>query len=632
MPHLKPRIALVSAPWPLYNRPSVQLGSLKPYIEEQVPGLSVDAFHLYLSVAAGVGYDVYKPISETTRLSEIPYAGLLYPEKLKEIEPLWRTFRRKTRLDASLDLDSLCARLLRVTETALDRIDWVQYPLIGFSICLGQLTSTLWCMREIRRRAPAAVIVAGGSSCAGLLGKSLLENFGDIDYVVSGEGERPLTHLVREISGGNRSPSPHPGLLGRGTKSFQTDGLSQVPLPDELPIPDYDDYFAVLRALPAPLRFIPVLPMEISRGCWWRRAGEGGKGRGCRFCNLNLQWKGYRAKSPNRAAAELNALTDKYRVLSVSFMDNLLPAGTSKAPFEKIAALSKDLRLFGEIRAAVSGDELASMAAAGFTEVQVGIEALSTRLLEKIGKGTTAVMNLEIMKRCETPGMPNLAGNLILQFPGSDEKDVRETLRALDFALPFRPLKAVPFWLGFGSDVRQNPREYGVKKVFNDPFYKRLFPRETLETLTLMVQAYHGGVRGQKALWRPVWERVRQWHREYALRRPTGVLEPILSYRDGGSFCIIQERLGSGENRTHKLEGASRDIFLFCDTARSLGQVLERFPGFGEKKIRPFLSLLVEKRLMFQDGDFYLSLAVPAAPRPGMKPFPRGKTISGRRV
>jgi hypothetical protein len=36
-----------------------------------------------------------------------------------------------------------------------------------------------------------------------------------------------------------------------------------------------------------------------------------------------------------------------------------------------------------------------------------------------------------------------------------------------------------------------------------------------------------------------------------------------------------------------------------------------RFPGFGQEKILPFLSMMVDKKLMFREGERFLSLAVP---------------------
>jgi hypothetical protein len=62
---------------------------------------------------------------------------------------------------------------------------------------------------------------------------------------------------------------------------------------------------------------------------------------------------------------------------------------------------------------------------------------------------------------------------------------------------------------------------------------------------------------------------------------------------------------------THRLRGSSRQIYLFCEKNRSLSEIAERFPGFGQEKILPFLHLMVDKKLMFREGDRVLSLAVP---------------------
>jgi hypothetical protein len=44
---------------------------------------------------------------------------------------------------------------------------------------------------------------------------------------------------------------------------------------------------------------------------------------------------------------------------------------------------------------------------------------------------------------------------------------------------------------------------------------------------------------------------------------------------------------------------------------RSLSEIVGRFPKFGQEKILPFLNLMVDKKLMFREGERFLSLAVP---------------------
>jgi len=215
------------------------------------------------------------------------------------------------------------------------------------------------------------------------------------------------------------------------------------------------------------------------------------------------------------------------------------------------------------------------------------------------------------MKNCETQGLPDLTGNLILNFPSSDERDVAETISNLEFVLPFRPVRGIPFWLGYGSPVWQMPDVYGIKKLANHAYYSHLFPQEILGGLRLIIQGYQGGVRYQKRLWRPVKEKIEEWKKNYFRLHEPESSGPVLSFQDGHDFMIIRHRRYKNHDMTHRLRNTSRKIYLFCQTQRSMQEILARFPGFGEDKVGPFLRMMVEKRLMFNEGDRYLSLAVP---------------------
>lgn len=608
------RIALISTPWPLFNRPSIQLGALKAFVEQKFPQAEVDVYHVYLTVAETLGYGLYKQISERTWLSESPYAALLYPDREELITRFWRRQTTGLPLLKDSDFKEILYHLKTASDRFINGIEWGDYDLIGFSICFEQLTSSLYFIHHIMQKAPSIKIVVGGSACAGQMGRTLLSVFPEIDFVVSGEGEVPLIHLIKWLtrSGGEGKPTPIPGLLlPNGDSDAEIDGFSQLTPLDQLPLPDFSDYFRQLRALKPEKGFLPKIPMEISRGCWWRKHSDLQEHKGCAFCNLNLQWKGYRAKSPDRVVKELSILSEKYQILSVSFMDNLLPAKDLKGLFERVAGLRKDFRLFAEIRATTTKEELSAMGDAGVCEVQVGIEALSSRLLKKMNKGTTAIENLEIMKNCESKGLPNLTGNLILNFPGSDQLDVEETLHALEFALPFRPLKGVPFWLGYGSPVWEKPNMFELRSVHNHPFYGYLFPPEIFKSLAFIIQGYYGGLKHQQRLWRPVRQKMKEWKEGYLKRHEDPGSDPILSFQDGGHFLIIRQRRYGKDDMVHRLKDTSRKIFLFCQKIRSMQEIFGRFPGFGEEKVRPFLRMMVDKRLMFQEADRYLSLAVP---------------------
>ncbi len=611
------RVALVSTPWPLFSRPSIQLGALKAYLKSEFPDLKVEAHHLYLKVAETIGYKLYGVISERTWLAESVYAALLFPERRKEIEKIFcREIRGKPDL-RKVDFNTLTSEVRDVSDSLINSVDWKRCVIAGFSISLCQLTSSLYFIKRIKRAFPNLPVVVGGSLFAGDNIKGLLEMFSEIDFVVNGEGELPLIQLVGHLkdSQGREEMPPISGIVTRKAEKigvsvsfWQMEDLSR------LPPPDYDDYFHLLKTFSPQKTFFPTLPAEISRGCWWRRPQGTGKYAGCAFCNLNLQWDGYRSKGPLQVVSEIDHLTRKHKTLSVAFMDNVLPVKTSREIFARLGELNKDFRLFAEIRASTPGRVLEAMQAAGMHEVQIGIEALSTRLLKKLNKGTTAIQNLEIMKHCEELGIANVS-NLILRFPGSDHKDVEETLRNLEFALPFRPLRFVHFWLGLGSPVWQDPRAFGLRAVFNHPNYAAMFPPDIFRSMRFMIQAYRGDLGHQRKLWQPVKKKVRAWKKAYAEIHKGPSRAPILSFRDGMDFLIIRQKRLNAKTLTHRVVGTSRAIYLFCQRHRSLKRILVRFPAIPADRIVPFLRMMVDKKLMFEENGKYLSLAVPVRPK-----------------
>jgi ribosomal peptide maturation radical SAM protein 1 len=606
------RVALVSAPWPFFSRPSIQLGTLKAYIGARFPGVQPEAHHVYLDVARRIGYRRYHDISERMWTAEPVFAALLYPELQSAAEKLFGKGVAGKQHVAAGDFGAVVASAAEASAEYVRRTEWRRYGLVGFSMSLCQMTATLYLIRQIKQRCPKTPVVVGGAPFHAATIPGLLRVFPEIDAVVTGEGERPLGKIVGHLlrrRGLEDFPATDGVVTRYAPRRGKAPGFFQVPDLDRLPFPDYDDYFRQLESFGPEKTFFPTLPVEFSRGCWWRSPNRSGRTRGCTFCNLNLQWRGYRAKSPKRAAAEIDALTSRYRTVHVALTDNLLPRHTSAEIFERLGAMGKDLALFAELRPTTSFDLLRRLRAAGVREVQIGIEALSSRLLRRLNKGTSAIRNLETMKHCESLGIVQHA-NLILNFPGSRPEDVRQTLRALEFALPYHPLKIVRFWLGTGSRVDRTPETYGLQAVFNHPRYRSIFPADVVKALRLPVQGYRGDRAFQLRLWKPVEKSVREWQKAYAAlkRSEPG---PILGYRDGREFLLIRQRRMGGDAIHHRLTGTSRRIYLFCGHNRSLEKIRERFPDFSGKQIVGFLNMMVAKRLMFEENGRYLSLAVP---------------------
>lgn len=605
------RIALISAPWPVFTRPSIQLGTLKAYVKKQIPELEIVAHHFYLQLAEAIGYDTYNVLSERTWIAESVYAALLYPENSQKIEKFFHKQTRKKREIRKIKFDRLLQKVEAVSQKFISEIFSSGYGIAGFSVCLCQLTSSLYLMREIKKQCTEIVTVAGGSLMASTSAKAMLEQFPQIDVIIAGEGEKPFAGLLKLLTK-NESLTSLPAIDGVVTRGSDNRSVcfSQVPSLSEIPQPDYQEYFEMIKKFVPEKRFFPTLSAEISRGCWWQGKLKEGSGKGCAFCNLNLQWRGYRTKKTERVVSEIDDMTSRYGLLSVAFTDNVIPRNQTVPIFNALSSMGKNLHLFCELRASFSEKELKILQKAGVAEVQVGIEALSNSLLKKMNKGVTAIQNIEIMKHCEALGIKDVS-NIIIGFPGSDENDVSQTLETIKFLLPFRPLKIVSFWLGLESPVYRNYKNFGLKAVFNHPYYQVLFPPKIYRNVEFLIQDYTGDKLKQRKLWRPVIDAVTAWEKNYEKLHEKDGSGPILSYRDGRDFIIIRERRINGDHQNHRLQGKSREIYLFCNHKRSIAEILEKFPSLTKKKLMPFLSMMTEKKLMFEEKGNFLSLAVP---------------------
>ena len=598
------KIALISMPWPAFYRPSIQLGSLKAFLSLQK--VNIDTFHFYPEIADIIGINAYETISSSTWLSEAIYASLLFPEREDTIQEFLEKEIKKRKKKLSIRLAEITEKIKGLHERHLKGIKWEKYQLIGFSVCISQLASSLYMIKKIKGIYPKIPIVIGGSDVCGEIGKSLLKVFPEIDFVIQGEGELPLWKLCKFFK--SRTNFKISGLMSRVNKEVIGNGYQQIQNLDYLPPPDYTDYFDTLKHLKSLKSHIPAIPIEGSRGCWWNQSHRGKPLKACRFCNLNLQWKGYRAKTPSRIVKEVDYLVRKYGSLKLYFVDNILNYEGIRETFEGIANLGKDLEIFLESRAQIKKEQLKWMKKAGVKKIQIGIEALSTSLLKKIHKGTTAIQNIAIMKHCEELGITNSA-NLIMCFPGSEEKEVVETLKNIDFILPYRPLKGIKFWLGYGSAIASYPKMFGIRGIYNHPVYSILFPEFFYKNLYFMNKGYIGDRYKQERMWRPVLKRCNEWQ-DYYKKMKSLSCDPILSYMDGGDFLIIKRRFNKGQNELHRLRGTSREIYLFCDTTKHFKKIAQRFSNIGQEKLLGFLNSLVDKKIMFKEGNRFLSLAV----------------------
>ena len=593
------RLTLIAMPWSIFNRPSIQLGALKSYLERE-SSFQVDTYHPYLQLAKTITPEMYSKIALSGWAGEALFAPLLFPEKRADAKKLFRQcLVGKTKLLP--DFDELVSCVEQSCRQWLQTILSHHSNLIGFSLCFSQLFASLYLAKKIKEEQSDIPIVFGGSSCSGDIGQSLIHHFPEIDYLVDGEGERQLLQLCNFLAGVHDSLPEK--IHSRHPLSHKRTDNSALPLQlDHLPYPDFSSYFKEMKQLFPSRPFIPLLPIEFSRGCWWNK---------CTFCNLNLQWQNYRFKDSDRMLAETLHLAKTYECLHFTFTDNALPPKEADRFFKKLTKKAMDFDFFAEIRGIIKPEQLHLYSQAGLKTVQVGIEALSTSLLAKMTKGTTTIDNITIMKMCSASAI-RMEGNLITDFPATTDNEIIETLENLDFVLPYLPLDAATFFLGYGSplhtDALNHTKNLSIQKVIPHAKNRRLFPNDYLQSMTMLINSYKGDKKIQHKRWQPVRKKISAWH-DFHTSRTKDQQHP-LHYRDGGTFLIIRQERMSGAPLLHRLRGTSRKIYLSCDRPITINSLLEKFPEVSEQALRKYIDEMCMKRLMFQENDRVLSLAI----------------------
>ncbi|MFN2352924.1 MAG: RiPP maturation radical SAM C-methyltransferase [Desulfopila sp.] len=587
-------IALIAMPWSLFNRPSIQLGGLKAYLEHTT-NFTVDSFHPYLGAAKILGMETYAYLSKNSWAGEALYSAILFPEQMETTRQIFiKSCDGNTKIRGQFDnlTEKLHRHLLSWSETMAVS----NYTLIGFSVCFSQLLASLAAASIFKDKAPSTPIVFGGSSCSGGMGRSLLSAFDQVDYVIEGEGEESLRDLMLTLQHSAATAESPVTTKDGAADTLLTCRGAALDL-NTLPPPNYDSYFEQLADLFPGMPFNPKLPVEFSRGCWWNK---------CSFCNLNLQWCGYRRKTADSMVEEIKHLLKNYQCLDFCFCDNSLPLRQTDCFFEDMRELPIDLRFFAEVRSLSDQERLAQYRSGGLTDIQVGIESLANSLLKKMEKGTTVMENLATMKYCAENDI-TLNGNLITEFPGTTKDEIEATLINLDYALPFAPLAPATFFLGKGSPMEKDPGHYGIDAVTRHN-NSRLFPDDIVSQLDMLIKDYRGDKTMQKRQWRPVRHKMRQWREFHAGRDDPSI--PALRYRDGGTFLVIrQERLDEAP-LLHRLRGTSRQLYLFCTTIRTLEEIAANFSRLTEQAILDFFHDLSKKRLVYRENDSFLALAI----------------------
>src|ERR1019366_6114247 len=138
-------------------------------------------------------------------------------------------------------------------------------------------------------------------------------------------------------------------------------------------------------------------------------------------------------------------------------------------------------------------------------------------------------------------------------------------------------------------------------------------PHEVWERLVTFYMSYDD-VSEDPPDWNRLMPVIEEWANAFDKATRGKKMPRPLTYQRLGSALLIEDRI---HGRSHTLRDVSAEVYLYCMQRRGLRQIADRFrhEGLDAAAIEAFLGNLVEKRLVFREGNSYLSLAVAITPR-----------------
>ncbi|PTX54525.1 ribosomal peptide maturation radical SAM protein 1 [Litoreibacter ponti] len=600
-PARKLRTLLLSMPFGAVDRPALGISLLKAQLEAR--GFDCDISYPFEHLIARIGVEDYKWLTD-----EVPYtcfAGdwcFTLPLYGRRPDADWAYVDEILRGEWHMSAQDI-RRIVAVREATpafledcLAAYDWASYDVVGLTSTFVQNLSSLALAQRLKAAHPHLKIVFGGANWEDDMGAALFECFPFVDHVCRGEADKSFPDLIAALSDGKTAPAIA-GVLSRGAH-----GLPAVPVTelDNLPYPDFSDYFEMHQNT-APDQ-TPVLMMETSRGCWW------GAKHHCTFCGLNGQGMGFRAKSPDRALAELRHLTESYDVPLVSMVDNIIDMQYFGSFLSELAREPSPPALFYETKSNLSRSQVKGLALANVQTIQPGIENLSDRVLKLMRKGTTALRNIQLLKWCRELGV-SAEWNILYGFPGETDDDYAQTLAWLPDLVHLQPPSGGgPVRIDRFSPYYQTPDAFGLKNLRAMRVFAHLYPfeDEMQQRISCYFEVDYEASQASPELVHELMTGITQWRE---------TKRGSLSVHDTGQSLKIYDTRAGRSPRKLTLSGKERLIYLACDRVASASLVCETLArhgvgAFKRADVEAYLRTLVDSGLMIEKDGSYLALGI----------------------
>jgi ribosomal peptide maturation radical SAM protein 1 len=598
------KLALINMPFSSIYRPSLGLGLLKGALTRD--GHDVRIFNFNLDFAEMASLHTYNWVANmaSSLLGEWIFANALNDLEGGETE-FFNDYAPQASLQDREDLLAMRAQVGPFIDHCLASVNWAQFDIVGFTSVFEQTAASLALAKRIKARHPNIVIALGGANSEGAMGLALLKAYPFIDVVCSGEGDVAFPRYVDSLD--RASPTPIAGILRQGIDS-KVSHTAIVQRMDDLPLPDFDEFFEHFMRTSFGAAEISKtnIPFESSRGCWW-----GAKSH-CKFCGLNGGGMAFRSKDADNVLSEILALKERYDCYTSRFyaVDNILDYKYFKALLPQLRDRNMDLDIFYETKANLSRDQIRLLRDANIRKIQPGIESLSSPILKLMGKGVSAMQNLQLLKYCKEFGIACF-WNILYGFPGEDPGEydrIARLLPALSHLDP--PSGFFKMRLDRFSPYFDRSEEEGIVNVRPFRQYGLVHPSISAENqrdLAYYFDFDYRDGRDPAAYIGAFGEALQAWIAkrgdEYLFSDTIGDVLYIFDHRAGFATGLIS------------FKGVDRLIYQLLDRAFGVGNLhqalIQAGYDIGLERLEAKLGLLAKRGLIACENDHVLALAIP---------------------
>jgi ribosomal peptide maturation radical SAM protein 1 len=307
-----------------------------------------------------------------------------------------------------------------------------------------------------------------------------------------------------------------------------------------LPVPSYDDYFQAIDG--SDLSETANLVAEASRGCWWGMKSH------CKFCGLNGTNMRFRSKSPSRFVEEVTALSLQYGTDRFLMADNILDIHYLETAIPELIMRGSTLQFFFETKSNLRQDQIELLAAGGVLDLQPGIESLSTQILTLMGKGTSSLQNIQLLKWAVELGV-SIKWNFLYGFPGEECEEYRRMAELIPQLAHLIPPSGCPqIRLDRFSPYFRNSEQSGMTNVREGWAYEWAYPSidtQVLSRLAYFFEFEYKDGRDPRIYAQQCVDAVADWNIAYysgakleKQETPTGQAE-VLDWRDPASTMEV---------------------------------------------------------------------------------------------